>query len=64
MAMVLLIIFLAYVSGNLGSALNLFSAEEYRSMVAVHAVSVAALTAFIGLLFSSILASREVGTNR
>ena len=66
MAMVLSIIFLAYVSlgENLGSALNVFSAAEYKSMVALHAVSVAALTAFIGLLFSSILASREVGTNR
>jgi hypothetical protein len=66
MAMVLSVIFLAYVSlgENLGSALNVFSPAEYKSMVVLHAVSVAALTAFIGLLFSSIFASREVGTNR
>ena len=62
MAMVLLIIFLAYLllDGNLGYALNVFRPEELRSMVALHAMSVAALTAFIGLLFSSLLASREV----
>jgi hypothetical protein len=66
MAMVLVIIFLAYVLlyGNLGYALNVFRPEELRSIVALHAMSVAALTAFIGLLFASILASREVGTNR
>ena len=59
MAMVLSIIVLAYVSlgGNLGFPLNVFSAEEYRSMVGLHAMSVAALTAFIGLLFSSILSA-------
>jgi hypothetical protein len=66
MAMVLSIIFLAYISlgGSLGPALYFFSAEQYRAMLAVHAVSVAALTGFIGLLFSSILASHEAGTNR
>ena len=57
MALVFLATFLAYftLDGSLGSALNVFSPEEYQSIVTVHAASVAALTVFIGLLFSSSL---------
>jgi len=43
-----------------GSPVQTFSADAYRSIVTVHAVSVATLIAFIGLLFASILSEREV----
>ena len=54
--------FVAYIGldWNLGPPLKLFSIDEYSSIVAVHAVSVASLTTLIGLLFASTLADREV----
>jgi len=62
MAPILLIPFVAYMGLDsiLSPPLQVFSAEEYRSIVAVHAVSVASLTAFIGLLFVTILSERKV----
>ena len=60
MAPVLLAPVAAYLAGDriLGSPLHAFSAEEYRSMIALHATSACALTAFIGLQFSSALSDR------
>ena len=53
--------FVAYLAldWNLGPPLKVFSASEYSSIVAVHATSVAALTALVGLLFATIIAERE-----
>ena len=48
----------AYLGADLGPPLHAFSAEEYRPMIALHAASVGALTAFIGLQFSSALSDR------
>jgi hypothetical protein len=60
MAFVLLAPVAAYVGVDriLGPPLRAFSAEEYGSMIALHAASVGALTAFIGLQFSSALSER------
>jgi hypothetical protein len=60
MAPVLLAPVAAYLGADriLGPPLHAFSAEEYRSMIALHAASVGALTAFIGLQLSSALAGR------
>jgi hypothetical protein len=60
MALVLLTLLVAYMGldRNLGPPLQIFSADEYRSIIAVHAASVASLTAFIGLLFASLLSER------
>jgi hypothetical protein len=44
--------------GILGPPLHVFSAEEYRSMLALHAASVGAITTFIGLQFSMVLSER------
>jgi len=44
--------------GILGPPLHEFSVEEYRSMIALHAASVGALTALIGLQFSAALSVR------
>ena len=54
MALVLASAPVAYfaLDGSLGPALEVFRPEEYRSIVTVHAVSVAALTAFIGLMLT------------
>ena len=62
MAPVLLTPFVAYfgLDWSLGPPLQVFSADEYRSIVAVHAASVATLTAFIGLLFANTLSERRV----
>jgi hypothetical protein len=60
MAPVLLAPVAAYLGADriLGPPLHAFSAEEYGSMIALHAASVGALTAFIGLQFSSALSER------
>ncbi len=42
------------IDGALGSPLQLFDAESYSSIVALHAVSVASLTAVVGFLFAAI----------
>ena len=62
MALVLSLPFAAYLGldGNLGPPVKIFSAEEYSSIVAMHAVSVAALTIVIGLLFASMLYERKL----
>jgi len=62
MVPILLTPVLAYLAldSNLGPPLQVFSPEEYRSIVAVHAVSVAGLTAFIGLLFATNMFARKV----
>lgn len=62
MVPILLTPVLAYMAldSNLGPPLQVFSAEEYRSIVAVHAASVAGLTAFIGLLFATNMSARKV----
>jgi hypothetical protein len=54
--------FVAYLwlDWNIGHPVQSFSAGEYSSIVAVNAVSVAALTALIGFLFASILAERKI----
>jgi hypothetical protein len=53
--------FLAYVMLDplLGAPMRTFGAEVHRSMARVNALSVAGLTACIGLLFAAILADRE-----
>lgn len=43
----------------LGPPVQIFSSSEYNSMIAVHAVSVAALIALVGLLFANILSKRN-----
>ncbi len=48
------------VDWNLGAPVHVFSIDEYKSIIAVHAASVATLTAFIGLLFAAILSERGV----
>jgi hypothetical protein len=60
MAPVLLAPIAAYLGADriFGPPLHAFSVEEYRSMIALHAVSVGALIAFIGLHFSSALSDR------
>jgi hypothetical protein len=52
--------FAAYLAldGKLGAPLQLFSSESYGSIIALHAFSVASLTALIGILFASILPPR------
>ena len=59
---VLLVPFAAYflIDGRLGSPLQTFDAESYVSIIALHAVSVASLTALIGFLFASILSERRI----
>ena len=56
-AFVLLTPFIAYIclDRDLGAAVHVFSIDEYKSIIAVHAASVATLIAFIGLLFAAIL---------
>ena len=53
---VLIVPFAAYfiVDGALGAPLQVFDAESYSSIVALHAISVASLTAVIGVLFAAI----------
>jgi hypothetical protein len=53
---VLLVPFAAYllVDGALGAPLQVFDAESYSSIVALHAISVASLTAAIGFLVAAI----------
>lgn len=62
MALVLSLPFAAYLGldGNFGSPVKSFSDGEYSSIVAIHAVSVAALMAVIGLLFASMLYERKL----
>jgi hypothetical protein len=57
MVLVLAVPFIAYlgVDWNLGPPLQVFSDKEYRSIIAVHGMSVAALTTLIGLQFNAIL---------
>ena len=64
MALVLAAPLLAYlaVDGNLGPPLRIFSADETRSIVAVHAMSVAALTTLIGLMFATLLSEQRPET--
>ena len=49
-------IFISYlgIDWNLLPPLKVFSATDYNSIVAVHAISVAALTALVGLRFAAI----------
>ena len=58
---VLLVPFAAYlfVDGGLGGPLQIFDTESYRSIVALHAMSVASLTALIGFLFAAMLSERN-----
>ena len=42
-----------------GPSVHVFSIDEYKSIIAVHAASVATLTAFIGLLFAASCPSAE-----
>ena len=62
MVPVLLVPFAAYflLDGRLGAPLQAFEAGSYSSIVALHAVSVASLTALIGFLFASILSERRI----
>ena len=59
---VLLVPFAAYflIDGRLGGPLQIFDADSYVSIIALHAVSVASLTALIGFLFASILSERHI----
>jgi len=58
----LLVPFAAYfvVDSRLGAPLQIFDADSYASIVALHAVSVASLTALIGFMFASILSERGI----
>ena len=49
---------------NLGPPMQIFGSSEYNSIIAVHAVSVAALTALVGLLFATILSERTLIVRR
>jgi hypothetical protein len=57
MVLVLAVPFVAYLGldWNLEPPLQVFSEKEYRSIVAIHGMSVAALTILIGLQFNAIL---------
>ena len=59
---VLLVPFAAYflLDSRLGAPLQVFDADNYASIVALHAVSVASLTALIGFMFASILSERRI----
>jgi hypothetical protein len=59
---VLLVPFAAYFlfDSRLSAPLQTFDAGSYASIVALHAVSVASLTALIGFLFASILSERNI----
>ena len=61
MAPVLVLPFAAYffLDDRLGAPLQIFELSSYASIIALHAVSVASLTALIGILFASILADRH-----
>ena len=53
---VLLVPFAAYfvVDGVLGAPLQVFAADSTRSVISLHAVSVASLTALIGFMFAPV----------
>jgi hypothetical protein len=59
---VLLMPFAAYflIDGRLGPPLQNFDAASYPSIIALHAVSVASLTALIGFLFASMVSERRI----
>ncbi len=61
MTPVLALTIIAYlaVDRNLGAAMQVLNNNEYTSIVALNAMSVAALTALIGLLLASVLAGGE-----
>ena len=61
MVLVLALPFAAYLvlDWNLGPPIQVFRSIEYNSIITVHAISVAALTAFVGLVFASILSERK-----
>ena len=58
---VLALPFLVYLflDGRLGVPFQTYSDADYTSIVAVHAISVASLTALTGILFAGILPTRE-----
>jgi hypothetical protein len=62
MVPVLLVPFAAYflLDSRLGTPLQIFDADSYASIIALHAVSVASLTAVIGLMAASILSERRI----
>ena len=62
MVPVLLVPFAAYflLDSRLGTPLQIFDAGSYASIIALHAVSVASLTALIGFMFASILSERRI----
>lgn len=59
---VLLVPFVAYffLDSKLGAPLQTFDADSYGSIVALHAVSVASLTALIGFMFAAVLSERRI----
>lgn len=61
MAAVIAVPFAAYlvVDPQVGAPLQIYSAAEYRSIIAMHAFSVASLLALTGYLFAAILSERE-----
>lgn len=62
MVPVLLVPFAAYffLDSRLGASLQTFDASSYASIIALHAVSVASLTALIGFMFASMLSDRRI----
>jgi hypothetical protein len=62
MALVLSLPFAAYLGldWNLGPPIQVFRSSEYNSIIAMHALSVAALTALVGLQFAKILSERKL----
>ena len=48
-----------FLDSRVGAPIQVFDADSYGSIIAMHAVSVASLTALIGILFASILAERD-----
>ena len=61
MAAVIVVPFAAYLvlDPQVGAPLKIYSADEYRSIIAMHAFSVASLLALTGYLFASILSERD-----
>lgn len=62
MVLVLMVPFACYFGLDwiLGPPMQIFSSSEYNSIIAVHAVSVAALIALVGLLFANILSTKNL----
>ncbi len=48
-----------FLDGRLGAPLQIYSDADYDSIVALHAVSVASLTALMGIMFAAVLPEKK-----